>query len=367
MKQNRLWTLLFTFIISIAITGCSDEIDKAIGMLGGSKDKQEEAMGIINISAKDPMPKLLKAIKNKKLSPIARENVAFLIGVQNEKMDDDSSIPILMEALKDSEDKVAIAILGALEKTPGEKSVKALQTARESKNKVVAREAADILDARAADREAEADKLSGAAALPKQIELLEEAVAINPSNKQRIEKLAGLYIMNGQQDKADALFTAGGSFATAVKVVGPFPNDGQDYVEPDKIDFNSTVTSPTGEELMWTDFTDIPENGIIDFRKNPSLRIPNSAFYAALKINMKKADKGLIKIYGKEETVSLWLNGKSIAADKSLEDQEAKFEAPFKNGENQALIKISSRKYPRFSIRVSTMDDKKFKTLSFGL
>jgi len=55
--------------ILLLCTGCSNELDKAIKDLGGDKAKQEQAMATIKLSAKDPIPKLVQALKDKSLSP----------------------------------------------------------------------------------------------------------------------------------------------------------------------------------------------------------------------------------------------------------------------------------------------------------
>lgn len=367
MNKNRFFVLFLTIAAALVIAGCSDEIDKAIHDLGGTKKQRDDAMATISVSAKDPMPKLMKALNNKSLSPLTRENVAFLIGVQGEKMDDDSSVPALVEALKGAEDTVAVAILGALEKIAGDKSVKALQDAAADKRKAVAQEAVRILDERAAALESEADKLSGQAAVKQQIEFLEQAVKINPANKERVKKLAALYSLNGQDDKAKDLLSAGGVYVLAVKVIGPFPNDKQNYVDPAKPNFGATVASPAGVDLSWTDLTDVPESGAIDFRRNPALRTPNSAYYAAFKMTVKKDEKAVLKIYGSEDTISVWLNGKPVVTGEAFSDQEKKFDAALKSGENVVVLKDGSRRSPRFSIRVSGPEDKNISGLSISL
>jgi hypothetical protein len=367
MNKNRLIVLFFAVLMVIAAAGCSDEIDKAIGMLGGSKNQQEEALGIISVSAKDPMPKLLKAINNKKLSKLTRENVALLIGVQCDKTKDDSAIPVLVEAMKGAEPSVSNAILEAFDKIPGDKSVKALQDALGNKDKEVAAEAMRILDSRAAALENEADKLTGQAAVKQQIKFLEEAVKINPANKDRVKKLATLYSLNGQDDKSKDVLSSGGNYVLAVKVLGPLPNDNQDYIDPAKVDFGKTVASPTGVDLAWTDLTDVPDSGAIDFRRNPSFNSPNSSYYAAFKINVKSAEKAVLKIYGSDDTISVWINGKAIMSNEKITDQEKPFNAELKAGVNIAILKDSSRRSPRFSIRVSGPNDKNISGLSFSL
>ena len=367
MVAKRFWGLFLALVFAGSLAGCKDEIDDAISKLGGTKQQQEEAMGAISISAKDPMPKLLSAVKNKKLSELTRRNAAYLIGVQSDKASTDAAVPALTEALKDAEPGVAREILGALEKAPGGKGVEALQQAVAGKRKDLAAAAAEILDRKAGELEAQADKLSGAAAVPQQIKFIEQAVKINPANKQRVERLAGLYKLNGQDDKAEALFSAGGVFVTAVKVLGPFPNDNQDYVDTAHIDFSATVTSPAGAELMWTDFTDIPDTGIVDFRKSPSFRMPNSSFYAGFTLDAEKDVEAAFKIYGVDETVSLWVNGKKAADNVAFTDNENKFGAELKAGGNTAVLRIGSRRSPRFSIQITGADEKKIKGLKTGL
>ncbi|MFA6450922.1 MAG: hypothetical protein WCX65_15720 [bacterium] len=366
MNKRRLLGLFFAVVIMIAAAGCSDDIDKAISMLG-DKNKQEEALGIISVSAKDPMPKLLKAMKNKKLSALTRENVALLIGVQCDKTKDDSAVPALVDAMKGAEPSVAKAILEAFDKIPGDKSVKALQDAVNLKNKEVAAEASRILDSRAAALETEADKLTGQAAVKQQIVFLEEAVKINPANKERVKKLATLYSLSGQDGKAKDLLSSGGVFVLAVKALGPLPNDGQDYIDPAKIDFAAPIASPTGVDISWIDLTNIPDSGAIDFRRNASLRNPNSAYYAAFKMNVKSAEKAVLKIYGSDDTISLWLNGKAIISADAFKDQEKAFDAELKSGANLAVLKVYSRRSPRFSIRISGPNDKNISGLSVSL
>jgi hypothetical protein len=367
MNKNRLLCLFFAVLTVIAVAGCSDEIDKAIKMLGGDKKQQEEALGIISVSAKDPMPKLLKAIKNKQFSARTRENVALLIGVQCDKTKDDSAVPVLVEAMKNSEPSVAMAILEALDKVPGDKAVEALQSAVQNKNKDVSAEAMRVLDARAGALETEADKLSGQAAIKQQIKFLEEAVKINPANKDRVKKLSELYALSGQEGKATDLLSSGGVYVLGVKVLGPLPNDGQDYIDPAKVDFAKTVASPTGVDLAWMDLTDVPDSGAIDFRRNPALRTPNSAYYAAFKINTKKADKAVLKIYGADDTITLWISGKAVLTADKFTDQEKPVNADLKSGVNIVVLKDSSRRSPRFSIRVSGPNDKNISGLSISL
>ncbi len=353
MVAKRFFGLLLIVAMAVVFAGCKDEIDDAISKLGGSKADQEMAMGAISISAKNPMPKLLEAVKNKKLSELTRKNVAYLIGVQSESSNTDIAVEPLTEALKDAEPAVANEILTALEKIPGDKSLEALQKATTNKKQDIAAAATEILERKAGELDAQADKLVGAAAAPQQIKFLEEAVKINPANKQRIERLAGLYQITGQNDKAEALFSKGGKFVTTLKVLGPFPNDTQDYVDTAKVDFDTTVTSPTGAELMWTDFTDIPDTGIVDFRKSAAYRMPNMSFYAAFKLTSGAAGKANFKIYGVDETVSLWVNGKKAADNVAFTDNENDFSADVKSGENTVVIRVGSRRSPRFSIQVS--------------
>lgn len=351
-------------VTAFTFAGCRSEIDDAISKLGGTKQEQEEAMGIISVSAKDPMPKLIKALKNQQLSPLTRQNVALLIGIQSEKMNDDSAVPALVAALEGAEEGVQKAVVNALAKIPGEKSLKALQDALDSKSKAVAEEAAEILDEKAAKKIAEADSLMGDQALDRQIELVKEAVEINPKNMEVKDRLAGLYTLAGKDEEARKIYSEQGEFVTAMKVLGPFPAGDQDYVDPEAVDFTKPVAAPGGTSLQWVDFTDIPMSGTVDFRKSREFRKSNSMFYAAFKMTSDKERKALLK-FSSPDDYKIWLNGAAPGAGGGGE--ESRTEVTLKSGDNNVLIRIVSRRYARFSVRFSTTGNKKIEGLEFRL
>lgn len=354
-------------VTAFTFAGCRSEIDDAISKLGGSKQEQEEAMGIISVSAKDPMPKLIKALKNQQLSPLTRQNVALLIGIQSEKMNEDSAVPALVAALEGAEEGVQKAVVNALAKIPGEKSLKALQDALDSKSKAVAEEAAEILDEKAAKKIAEADSLMGDQALDRQIELVKEAVEINPKNMEVKDRLAGLYTLAGKDEEARKIYSEQGEFVTAMKVLGPFPAGDQDYdtVFPETVDFTKPVAAPGGASLQWIDFTDIPLSGTVDFRKSREFRKSNSMFYAAFKVTSDKERKALLK-FSSPDDYKIWLNG-AVLAPGAGGGEESRTEVTLKSGDNNVLIRIVSRRYARFSVRFSTTGNKKIEGLEYKL
>lgn len=352
-------------VTAFTFAGCRSEIDEAISKLGGSKQEQEEAMGIISVSAKDPMPKLIKALKNRQLSPLTRQNVALLIGIQSEKMNDDSAVPALVAALEGAEEGVQKAVVNALAKIPGDKSLKALQDAIDSKSKAVAEEAAEILDEKAAKKIAEADSLMGDQALDRQIELVKEAVEINPKNMEVKDRLAGLYTLAGKDEEARKIYSEQGEFVTAVKVLGPFPAGDQDYIDPAAVDFTKPVAAPGGASLQWVDFTDIPMSGTVDFRKSRGFRKSNSVFYAAFKVTSDKERKALLK-FSSPDDYKIWLNGAATGAG-GFGGEVSRTEVTLKSGDNNVFIRIASRRYARFSVRFSTTGNKKIEGLEYKL
>jgi hypothetical protein len=349
----------------LATAGCKNEVDRAIEKLGGTKQEQEAAMGAIQISASDPMPKLAKALKNPKMSPLAKKNVALLIGAQAEKSNDDSVVPALVDAMKGADKGIQLAILDALDKIPGEKSLDALREALKSGVKEVSEEAGRLLDDKAYAKIKQADALLGDEAVKRQIELVKEAVEINPSNREFKDRLAGLYTIAGQDDKAKAIYSEGGEFATAFKVIGPFPGGDQDYVNPAAPDFTKPVAGPDGAQFQWADFSDVPASGTADFRKNREMRKPNSVVYAAFKATAGKEQKALLK-FTSGDKFRIWLNGAELQAGAGKGD-EYRIEVTLKSGENQVLIRDASRRFARFSARFSGADDKKIDGLKYGL
>ncbi|HOO56692.1 MAG TPA: HEAT repeat domain-containing protein [bacterium] len=366
MKRKGMFLLVAGLAVVIMLSGCSDEVDRAINMLG-DESTQEEAMGMISISPSDPMPKLVKALKNKKLSPIAREKVAFMIGVQSEKTDSEEAVLALEEALGYSEENVQIAILGALENIPGDKSIKALQTAMDSDVEVVAGQALKMLDSKALENVSKADKMFGAESLATQISLMQDAVETSPRNRKFRLKLAAYYEMDGQNENAVEMYDAEGGYVREIKVLGPLPMKSNIQVDPAQIDFSNSYEVSPGVSVSWFDFKNVPPGGVIDFRKDGLTRVSESLFYASFAIVPDNGGDFVIKFYTKDRA-KIWVNGEAQKLSKENKlDDEYVMPVSLKPGANRVLLMLGSKKYPRFSFRVSTSDGKKIEGPGYEL
>lgn len=369
--RTRKVVVLFSVAMMALIfaAGCSNPVKKVMPMLGGTEEQQQEAMDKILIEIPDPMPGLKDALTDKENNVTARKNVAMMLGVVGEKNGDDSAVETLVAALPGSEPEVQDTIVKALEKIPGEKSRAALRDLLDSDVEAVAKLAWDILDVKAREKESQADSMVGEASYDRKIELLEEAYQINPRNQQIVNKLAAFYEVKGNDEKARELYNAGGSFVPAVKVIGPFPgNKSEEFIDAASFDTSASV-SVNGETLEWFDFTDVPAHGIIDFRKSRKTKISKSIFYTAFKINSKAEEDVVLKLYTRSE-VKLWINGELVfEADPKEARAKNEHEIPLKlkSGENTALLKLRSKKYARFSVRISDLKHKKTDAVSYGL
>ncbi len=354
--------ILFAAVFSVFVTGCSNETDKAIKMLGGDKKQQKEAMDIIAITASDPLPSLKKAIVNPKLSPVTRKNVAILLGRKGEEAGDETLVDTLDKAIAGTKEKeVKEEIIRAIDRIPGEKSLKSMQALMAGKDADAAATAEELLNVRANTLVVEANSLVGEAALPRQIKLLEEAVKINPANRELLEKLAGYYELNGQADKATALYNAGGAYVKAFKVFGPLAISTK--LEPATPEL--PAFAPDGTELAWFDFREVGEGGAADFRKNQATKTSRSVYFASFKVNSKKAQDAVFKITT-EDKVVVWVNGKQVF-DTEGSAAEQKTGIKIKAGSNDILLGIMSKRYARFSVRLSDKQDQVLPGANYGI
>ncbi len=368
MKNAKYVLLALIAAAGLLTSGCRNEVDKAIMMLDGDKAQQEEAMGIIAMSAQDPMPRLVKALHDTKKSVRIREKVAMLIGIQGEKSGSDVAVSDLVAALSKSEESVQLAILGALDKTPGKKAIEALRNALSGKSPPpVKKKASELLNAKAAKLVESAEALFGDAAIPKIIELLEEALAINPDNQQVRLKLIGYYSLSGQQDKANEFYDANGAFVRAVKVLGPFPLKPIDHIDPKTSNFSKPAATADGASMKWFDFNDVNESGKIDFRKDSRTRVFRSIFYAGFKINSDEQKTAALNVYVRDKA-KIWLNGALLDfPDATNEQEERTLKVKLRKGDNTMLLMLGSMRQSRFSVRVSNPDGGKLDGISYGL
>lgn len=368
MKIRKVMALFSVAMMALMVaTGCSNPVKKAVPMLGGTEAEQQEAMDKILIEIPDPMQGLIDSLSDKQYNETARKNVAVMIGIVSEKNGDDSAVDALVAAIPDSEPDIQEAIVKALEKIPGEKSKDALRKLLDSDVEAVAKLAWDILDVKAREKEAQADAMVGEASYDRKIELLEDAYKINPRNQQIVNKLAAFYAVKGKDDKARELYNAGGTFVPALKVVGPFKTN-DDIIDPASFDVSAPVTVK-GDSYEWFDFTEVPAHGIIDFRKSRKTKVSKSIFYSAFTVNSESDMDAILKLYARSE-VKLWLNGELVfeANVKQIhEKNEHEIPITLKKGENKALVKLRTKKYARFSIRISDKKHKKIDAVSYGL
>lgn len=370
MKMKKVMALFSVAMMALLVaTGCSSPVKKAVPMLGGTETEQQQAMDKILIEIPDPMADLIKALTDKQYNATARNNVANMIGIISEKNADDSAVDALVAAIPESEPEIQESIVKALEKIPGDKSKDALRKLLDSDIEAVAKLAWDILDVKAKEKEAQADAMVGEASYDRKIALLEEAYKINPRNQQIVNKLAAFYAVKGKDDKARELYNAGGAFVSALKVAGPFPGGkNEDFINPASFKTSAPVVV-NGENYEWFDFTEVPAHGIVDFRKSRKTKISKSIFYSAFKIKSGSEMDAILKIYARSE-VKLWLNGELVFEADSKEiraKNEHEIPIKLKKGENKALLKLRSKKYARFSIRISDLKHKKIDAVSYGL
>jgi len=371
MRKISSITAVIIAAVMLIGAGCGNEVDKAIKQLGGNKKEQEEAMAIIRVSGQNPKPHLINAINDDSLSAVARKNVAVLIGSTDWGPEDKSPVPALMEAVEDAEPEVQEAILDALDDIDNQESIEALQALLDSKNKEIAQTAWDILDEKAALVEAKADALSGAEAMDRKIELLEEAVAIHPRDQELVKKLSSFYNLTGQEDKALELKRAGGTYVTEIKVLGPFRGDkDEQVVDPASLDMSGPVQTNDGETAEWETYKHSGSDPVIDFRRVPfTRRTPTSHIYVAFKLVSDDEMDVLLKLSSASDT-AMWLNGEKVfeaTEEEMSEKDEHVVPAKLQAGDNKVVIWLWNRKFSKFSLRMSDRKNKRTDAVKFGL
>ncbi len=368
MKKRFLPVLLSALVLLVFSAGCSNEIDNAVNLLGGTEEQQEEARDIISMSVKDPLPKLEKALTNKKLSPLARKNVALLIGAQGSKMGDESVVPVLVDAIDDSEPEVQLAIVDALESVGEDSSLAAIQKLAGHKSATVAQRAQSILNSEAQKFIDEANALADKA-IDRKIELLNEALGVDPNNSEVLLRLAGYYTLNGEKQKARDIYERGGKYVREVMVLGPiYGRVKGTLVAPGAVDTSKPVEYE-GAEYRWLKFDTVADRGVIDFRRMRETKVSKGTSLVTFTIDSESKQDVLLKLYSKS-SVDMWLNGKEIfrANPKQIRAKdEHPVEITLNEGENRVLMKLLDKMYPRFSIRVSGPGGEKIDTISYGL
>lgn len=368
MKRRYLPIVLTGLILLVCGAGCSNEIDNAINMLGGTEAEQEEARDIITLSAENPMSQLKSALTNERLSPLARKNVALLIGAQAEKTGDESAVPALVDAIDNSEPEVQLAIIDALERIDEDSSLEALQELAGHGNEAVAERAQSILERESRKFIDEANSLADKA-LDRKIELLNEALEVDPNNNEVLMKLAGYYTMNGMGEKARGIYEMGGRYLREIMVLGPIPGRIRGtIVEPGAVD-TSRPAEYEGSVYGWKKFDTVADRGIIDFRRQRNTKISKATSFVAFSIDSDSQQDAVLKLHS-ESSVDMWLNGKEIfsADPKEIrEKDEHPIQISLKKGENRVFLKLLDKMYPRFSIRVSNPEGEKIESISYGL
>ncbi|MEW5945736.1 MAG: HEAT repeat domain-containing protein [bacterium] len=375
-EKLRIMPVIFLAGAAFLAAGCGDEIDEAINLLGGDEAQQQEGLSAIRISGKDPLPKLRKALLDKDKPAAARKNVADILGAECEKAGgaagERCAVAELEKALAFSEPGVQGAIVRALAKGKSESAVAALRRALDSGNDQAAGFAWEQLEKKADEKIYEAEKIDGPDAFERKEKLLKDAVGFNPRNRRVVALLASLYSYQGMRDRALELYDSAGEHVRRMMVIGPFPGNSKTPHPPEKeLDFGASYPGKR-REARWFEFNGVPENGEADFRRNRRTKTADAAFYASFTVTSPAAQDALMKLTGTDVVFVRIGNADVFTAVSHAAENRAQFDGiktkvTLGKGENRVLVKIHSRKYPRFSIRFCTTDHKRLKRVKYGL
>ncbi|MFH1539457.1 MAG: hypothetical protein ABIH66_10895 [bacterium] len=357
-------------VMMVFLVGCKDEIDTAIGKLGGTTAEQQQAISDIAISGKDPLPKLRKALKDRKLPAKTRAAVAKLLGTECEKAGDPSrcSTEELKGALADAEsEEVVQAVVSALAVGKSKEGIAALREALDSDSAVASAAAAAELGGMADEKVLKAEVITDPAAFSRKEELLREAVELNPRNRKVVGILASLYSSQGMAEEARELFDTAGEFVRSFMVLGPFPPETPIPFSPgEEIDFGAAYPGKR-REAVWFGFDNVPESGEADFRRDRRTMVADAAYYATFTAKSGKAQEVLLTVLG-SDVDAIWLNGKKLKYKPPAEENgaESRVAMALEKGANRFLIRVGSRKYSRFAVRLSDRKHNKLKGVEYG-
>lgn len=354
----------------VFLAGCKDEIDTAIEKLGGTPAEQQQALSEIAISGKDPLPKLRRALKNKKLPAKTRASVAKLLGTECERAADPSrcSTDEMKGALAGAEEEVQLAIVAALAVGRSDENIATLQEALDSDSVAVSAAAAAQLDKMAEKNVLKAEEITDPAAFGRKEQLLREAVDFNPRNRKVVGILASLYSSQGMADEARELFDVAGEYVRGFRVIGPFERgEPAPFSLEGKVDF-SAVYPGKRRDAGWFVFGKVPESGEADFRRDRLTKVADAAYFATFTAKSGKAQEVLLTVLG-SDVDAIWLNGKKLNYKPPAEENgaESRVAVALEKGVNRFLVRVSSRKYSRFAVRLSDKKHNRSKGVEYGL
>ena len=380
MNKSRLLVFAIILFAAAFAAGCSNEVDTAISKLGGNESEKQQAMGTL-LAVPGAKDKLKDALLNmKRYDAKTRKQIALLIGQQAESSNDSSATEALEKALAKSERDVRIEILNALGKAPGDKALIALQNAVDDKDASVGRVAWEILDLKAKEIMAGADKLdSSENGISVKIDIMQKALKINPCNPGLSAKIAGLYreAAGMQPDKETEFYKKAaetekvcGAFVRKMYLAWPFDADLKKVqINTAKIDLNEDMDGADGMTINWEEY-ELPEDKtVVDMRLvTEDVDVPRTfTTYGAFSVKSDKPQDVFFRI-GADVPALLWVNGKKIIdlSSKQVDiEAEKKTRAALRKGNNIVVFKVTGSDRSRFKFRISDTNNKEAKGLSF--
>jgi len=171
--------------------------------------------------------------------------------------------------------------------------------------------------------------------------------------------------MSGDTGDASDIFNAQGAYVKEFKVTGPFPPNSDTAVQRIRIS-PRRLRGRTGFPRV-VRFQGCAGGRRRGLQEKPADTQAGLNVFRRFQSHFQRREEAVIRFYSADKA-ALWLGGSKLElAKKDSKTDEFLVDADLKSGESKVLIMLYSRKFPRFSVRISGAGGKKIEGLKYGL